>query len=472
MTDLSAERQSAADIAVRSTTPVGRGLLCLLVAAGLLRLTVASQRGGIPPEIVDAQDYDRLAATLLETGQYAAPTGELSSLRPPLYPAVVSGIYAAFGNHSYLAVSLFQSIVSLATVYLTFLVGTNLFDERVGLASAAVVAVYPTLLAFNCLLLSEVLFTFFFTGAVLASLVLLDRPSWLASLGFGICLGLGALTRSTLWLCALPVACYVALFANYEMQRRLKLTGLALTIFAAILAPWAYRNTTLHNTFTLIDVMAGRNVMMGNYEFTPLERSWATVTDVQGGQAWHRVLAAKTPGSAELTQGQIDKRAMAYGITYFFSHPLQSAQRCAVRFFNFWQLERTIVAGMRQGVFGECSTRQLLLAAGLFCGAYAVVALSALAGAIIAPPRLTAHLLLLLWVAIPCVIHTVAFAHSRYHLPLVPLLAVYAAGAWRELAARPSLWLTRRGALAAAAALVLIAAWVRELVFVDLHWLS
>jgi hypothetical protein len=64
-------------------------------------------------------------------------------------------------------------------------------------------------------------------------------------------------------------------------------------------------------------------------------------------------------------------------------------------------------------------------------------------------------------------LHTIVFGHSRYHLPLVPVLALYIA----RLAGSgtPREWLAWRPALygAAALALVIVAGWVRQIAIVD-----
>jgi hypothetical protein len=64
-------------------------------------------------------------------------------------------------------------------------------------------------------------------------------------------------------------------------------------------------------------------------------------------------------------------------------------------------------------------------------------------------------------------VHTIVFGHSRYHLPLMPILALYAAAlsvsmSWRvRPLPRPML------AGAAASVFVLSLIWVRQVAFVD-----
>ena len=149
--------------------PSVRLIAIVYVAAVLVRLVLALTFGNHSPHIVDAQDYDGLATRLLETGQYVSESGDLISLRPPLYPALVAVIYKLFGVHNYVAVSLVQAIISMFTMLATHRLGSRLGGAWVGLLAAGIVGFYPSLLAFNCLVLSETLFTFLFTMAVLAT---------------------------------------------------------------------------------------------------------------------------------------------------------------------------------------------------------------------------------------------------------------------------------------------------------------
>ena len=90
-----------------------------------------------PVVIDDAQDYNGLAVRLAATGQYVSASGEAVSLRPPLYPAVVAGIYKLFGSENYAAVRAFQALLSLGTVLLVYQLGREVYSQRVGTIAAA-----------------------------------------------------------------------------------------------------------------------------------------------------------------------------------------------------------------------------------------------------------------------------------------------------------------------------------------------
>jgi len=438
----------------------------LLLLAGLvLRLVLLWRCDGMALGISDERDYDRLATSIVQRGEFGFE-GQLTSIRPPLYPALVAAIYALSGVQNYQAVRLVQSFLALATTAVIYLLARRMFDRRVALVAAQIVCFYPSLIGAGNLVLTETLFTLLVCSFLLAAERYFSTQSRTAVLAAGILLGLAALTRSALWLFP-PVAAVFVIVAGPErtISRRM-FSAVALCLaFAVTLAPWTIRNTLLQRTFTTVDVMGGRNVMMGNYEYTPWHRPWAAI-EIEGDQAWHRVLSRAHGGLAGQTQGQIDKLAMRYALDYMLAHPGQTAARSAAKFFHFWQLERELVAGARRGLWGDFPLPLVLAIAAVILAAYCSVMVLGLFGFAASPPEnRTMHWFLLLLLAFVTALHSVAFGHSRYHLPLMPIVIVYAAAALLNRQAILANWRTWPFALAACASLVLAGSWIWDLAF-------
>jgi 4-amino-4-deoxy-L-arabinose transferase-like glycosyltransferase len=380
---------------------------------------------------------------------------------------MVAGIYGVFGSGNLVAVRLVQAIVSLLTTVVIYRLGTVAFSHRVGLGAAAGVCFYPSFLGYNNLLLSEVLFTFLVPATTLACVESLQRRSFSLLLTAGVLLGLAALTRSVMFLFA-PVLAAVVFCAWHDGGfRRWYAAAIPVLAMAVVIAPWSYRNTVLHRTFVVIDVMGGRNAMMGNYDYTPLERSWATIGIAQGEGEWYRVLARESADFAQQTQGQRDKLALRHAVRFVLDHPVLTLQRDVVKFFNFWQLERSLIAGAKQGFFGDLSRGTLIVASVAICGSYAAAILLGIFGLfLVRPTSRGIHWLLVAQIAFPCLIHTLIFAHERYHLPVMPFVLLYAAAA---VSRSRQIWQVRGLSfwLAAGSCMVLVLAWARELVFVD-----
>lgn len=438
--------------------------LSLILVVGLLvRLVLVWRFDGLELKVWDEGDYDKLAVSLVERGEFAFEPGHPISLRPPLYPALVAAVYSVAGLHNYQAVRLVQAILGLGTTVVVYLLGRNVYGPRAGKVAASLFCFYPSLLGAGNLVLTETLFTLLtclFVLTIQRYLSSSDR-GWLAAAG--VTLGLAALTRSVLWLFP-PVAVIYLLALGRERTWIGRLSSAAVLVisFGVTLAPWTVRNTVLQGTFTTVDVMGGRNFMMGNYEFTVEDRPWATI-EVQGENAWYNVLAKKNGPLAGKTQGQIDKLAMRYALDYILAHPAQSIRRGIAKFFDFWQLERELIAGAQRGLWGRFSKPEIIGLAAIILGVYATTMIAGILGAWMRPPETRMHVFLLLFIAFVTGLHVLAFGHSRYHLPLMPLVVLYAAGGFEHWRTIFSKWASWRFFAGVATVLVLVASWGLEI---------
>jgi hypothetical protein len=261
------------------------------------------------------------------------------------------------------------------------------------------------------------------------------------------------------WLTPPLLAGFLLLTWRGSLARRLVAAVVLVLSFSATIAPWTVRNTRLERTLVTIDTMGGRNFMMGNYRHTPMYRSWDAIA-LQGEKAWdHEVVTTSTPEQRD-TQGKIDKLALRRGLQFVRESPALTLKRDAIKFFDFWGLERELVAGASLGYFGALPRFVVVALAVVIIGAYIAAMLFGILGAVLAPPddrRL--HWYFLLVIAFICGMHTLVFGHSRYHLPLIPLVLLYAGAA----AANAGMIWQQRGAwrfwAALALFLVLVGGW-------------
>ncbi len=443
-------------------------VVLILLAGMCFRLGVWLWHQGQPIHIHDEGDYNTLALSLVQRGEFAFFPGIPATLRPPLYPALVAAVYALTGPENFQAVRLVQVVLSLGTAVLLYFLGCRVYSHRTGLWLCGFYCFYPSLVEYNQLLLTEVLFTFLLCAAIYTLVVAFQQESirylWLV----GVLLGLGALTRSVLWL--FPPFAALLILVGLKTNLKVRLLGVAslCLAFAVIIAPWAIRNTLLEKTFIPIDTMGGRNFMMGNYRFTPLYRSWDAIS-LSGPQYWYGELLTTHPEAAAATQGQRDKLALQHGLQFVRENPGLTLKRDLVKFLDFWGLERELVAGAMRGYFGPLPKPILILLALLIVGSYAGAMILGIFGIVLVPPmdrRL--HALLLLVIGFVCLLHVVVFAHSRYHLPIMPLVLLYAAQGWLHVR---DIWRQRRHWsfwLAGVLTVALVLGWIYQSVVVDL----
>lgn len=441
--------------------------LMWILAGGLaIRVIFLVNTANAELKIVDEQHYFQLASSLFSGLGFGWGADRLTSIRPPLYPGFLALVWTIVGEKSLFVIRGIQVLLSLLNVILLYQLGQRIFSKRIALVAAAIFCFYPSIVAFNFLLLTEVLFTTLLTTFLLCAVVLIQTNKGEMALGAGLTLGLAALTRSVVWPFPL-ILCPLAFFAlSGTKANRLKLSAIFLLGFLLVVAPWAVRNTNLQGVLTVVNTMGGITLMMGNYEHTPLDRAWDPRT-LHGDQSIFIKMAKEFPESVDWTEGQKENWAKREAVTYMLDHPGVTLHRSVIKFSNFWGLERTILAGFRPGVYHPPPWFAMLMTF-LIPMAYICVMILACFGLFRGlPEERRAHWLFVILILGVSGLHSVVFGHSRYHLPLMPLFILYAASA---LVSRP--WnRVREGVVNFAgpvlACLALFIVWGREVLIVE-----
>ena len=185
--------------------------------------------------------------------------------RPPVYPLFL--VLTMVGGKNYVVIVLLQSIIGAGTALCAFLIGRELFDQRIGLLAAAGVAFYPYFVMHDTALQETGMFTFLTALAVL--LLLKSRTSiskvvWFAA---GLFLGLAVLTRVTLALFVPFAVLWIPLFTGGTRRKRLGKTAIVAAAFTLVVMPWLVRNYFVLGNPTL-STLTGLNLWAGNNEYT------------------------------------------------------------------------------------------------------------------------------------------------------------------------------------------------------------
>jgi len=444
-----------------------RQVLVVALLVGLaVRGAILSQTTHLGTPIMDEQQYSQIARNIDAGNGFAWGPGAPTSIRPPLYPAMLAGAWKALGSENLQAIRALQILMSLATAALVYLIGLRAFGAATATWAAAAVWLYPSFIFYDFLILTETLFTLWLAAFVLATIRLVQSPKALFAVACGASLGLAALTRSVLWPLPLLLCPGLLFMMRVPVARRLALAALVLVAYAAVVGPWAVRNTRLQHVTEIVDTMSGMNLRMGNYEYTPDDRMWDAVA-LGGEKSWVYGIDKDFPGEP-ITEGQKDKWAQRKAIEYMRAHPAVTVRRSLIKFADFWGLEREFVAGVQKGLYAPPTWFEVVAGAAIVA-AYALIVLAGAAGIWLARPLdWRIHAVLLVPVVLIMGGHTIVFGHSRYHLPLMPIFALYGAALWvkRGRALRVSAQPLRLAALASVA--VLLAIWVRQVVVTDL----
>jgi len=225
----------------------------VLAVIARLAFSLGISRGllHIQPELESTDNYHLIARSLFEGHGYRfSADGSPATQRAPAYPAFLLAIFSIAGV-DYVWVQVAQALLGALGCWLLFLLGRWVLSNELGLAAAALYAIYPNSIEYSARLYSEnVYFPIF-----LAFSYLLCRASFEGStrrgLAAGAAWGASLLTRGTLLALpfALPIGIALSRTHRSPRFRWLRWAMPALLAGVLVVAPWAARNYALTGAF-------------------------------------------------------------------------------------------------------------------------------------------------------------------------------------------------------------------------------
>ncbi len=290
----------ASGLAARNGGRLGLALLVAILLLGL-GLRVGYAWDGREP-VYDAAAYAAIAANLERGEGFTVGAGatQPSSNYSPGLPLLVAGVYGVAGGEDERLARVLLAILASLAVPFTYLIGRRLGtdlagsgdpprpravmgDRRgvaVGLIGAAAIAVYPALLEYGGMPMSEPLAATLLSGAVLALFWARDRAEAWPWLVPGLALGALALVRPEYLAVGVLLAIVVFTSGVWSPSVRRKPTdgdhprgwrgwfgaaALVLAGMAVVVAPWTVRNLVALDRAVPISTGGGQVLFAGTY---------------------------------------------------------------------------------------------------------------------------------------------------------------------------------------------------------------
>lgn len=357
--------------------------------------------------------------------EYDPSLGVATSFRAPLYPAFLAIVYFFNGIDfsRFFAARLAQAIFLGAPLApLTYLVAQRLFTfnfpapikiesgkliERTARLSAWVIAAYPLLLVYPLGLGTENPFFVLLLASFLFLLSSIERPSTSHFLLSGIFLALTALTRSVIL--AFALAAFCLLF--YLRGKRAIASILA---FVLVVAPWTIRNSLLHGELTGIETSMGYNLYLGYHP--------------EGNGSFF--FGPSLDLLPILDDAERDKIGTEKAIEFIKAQPERFVPLAINRLGFFFGLEkRVLMYFYGNDLLGFIPLPLLLTISAILLLPFVIISISAALGLSLLRwnPQTCLLALLLICYAIP---HVFILAEDRFHLALMPYVAILAAWFW------------------------------------------
>ncbi len=245
---------------------------------------VASQ-GGFPQLVQGC--YDQVYLDELKARRFP-PELSIAGIcyefhQPPLYYSLASPIFT-LSQGSLPALRLFSVLLGAGVVALAFWIGQTIFPNRaeISLGTMALVAFVPMHLAIVASANNDALAELILAGLLLLltrRLVAATPPSSRADLLLGFLLGLGLITKTTVYI-AIPLTAVTLWWAapqrNWAGLGRPVLLVFGLALLLAL--PWYLRNAALYGQFDLLGLRRHDEVVVGQLRTADFlaEVGWST----------------------------------------------------------------------------------------------------------------------------------------------------------------------------------------------------
>jgi 4-amino-4-deoxy-L-arabinose transferase-like glycosyltransferase len=334
--------------------------------------------------------------------------------------------------------------------------------EHTARIAALIVALYPILVLYPLALATENLFFVLALGVILLllrgaqgnrtgggtepSLGVWEKPGVRWFILAGAVLGLGILTRSVLSL-FLPFG----MFWIWKFARSGRGAVFFAVAAAVVVFPWALRNTILARRPAFVEISLGYNLYMGYHPQSSGTFQYGISTDLL---TIFNDMDRDTIGTQK-------------ALTFIRNDPGRIPQLILNKSGYFFGLERRAIQYFySSNFFGYLSPPILLVLAMVILLPFVFLVPAAAFGAV-AAPRSDVKVLITLFIIAYITPHLLILAEERFHMTLIPFLAVLAASAIvrrREIFASlraPLGW--RRWVLPALVTILLLANWGYEL---------
>jgi 4-amino-4-deoxy-L-arabinose transferase-like glycosyltransferase len=352
----------------------------------------------------------------------------------PLYAYFLALVYVLFGP-SFLAAKLVQCAIGSLTCVLVWRLAREVFDRRVAMLAGAMAAVYSMLIFYEGTLLVLNLQIPLLLLVLLATLRALEFPTAGRWLLVGALVGLAALARANALLFAPAMLVWLlwSLRGRVSLARRLALAA-ALTAGTGLLVlPATARNYAVGGDLTLITSSGGSNFFVGNnpdangaYRI-PLRFQRTLVDDQRGHAAAYHAYAERSLGR-ELLPSEGSAFWVREGLAFIRERPgdwLRLEVRKLILFLNaveIWNNRSFEVS------------RQFSWVLRLPLLRFGVMLPLALLGIALSAPHWRRLFPLYAMIAVYLATALMFFVVSRYRMPAVPILIVFAAfGVWHCL---------------------------------------
>jgi Dolichyl-phosphate-mannose-protein mannosyltransferase len=387
-------------------------VLLIVLAFAVPRLALLVTASGMP--LSDAKWYFDRAISIAHGDGYAYD-GTPTAFWPIGYPGFLAILFSVFPNSP--STGIFANfLLSATTIACSFGIYRQVgISTALALLGVLVLTLFPNLIFYQNLLMSEILMTTLLSLSLLGLIASTRSYQYLLT---GLCFGLTTLVKSQVVF--LPVL--ILIYDLFKSARRgavaYNYSVLAIGMLIVVL-PWTMRNYLVFERFILVQSNGGYNLLMGNNE----KNRWGGSTG-SGSE-----FAAMFPGVIEKNQPFSDEmgmsdRASSTALGFIAANPVAVIKRVPYKLYRFFRHDPQGIGALLRS--NAAAGKNLSWLSSIFPLSFWYhttimgAAILSLFVFISGPLQTRAHFVLLSTIFYFALIAAVFFGEGRFHIPLLP----------------------------------------------------
>ncbi|MCL6459330.1 MAG: glycosyltransferase family 39 protein [Gorillibacterium sp.] len=249
-----------------------RMLSLVLAVTLILKIVLVLYSGPSFDYQSDDREYLRSAQILLEQGTltYNDPTRPTAFITPA-YPGFLAMLIKLTGSipTAAQAARILQAVMITAALWLLYGIGVRLFDGRTALFAVVLCSLYPPLWLISNFIFTESLFILVLFVLITVALRAEEHPTLLMAVLFGLVWAAAVYVRPTIALWPGIVLLMLAARKRVSLARLARCGLTAALVFVLCLAPWWARNYQVSGgDFIPLTRSSGNPLLLGTYPWT------------------------------------------------------------------------------------------------------------------------------------------------------------------------------------------------------------
>ncbi len=381
-------------------------VFALIVRLAVIAGTIGFSTPAVSEPASDSRVHMALVHSLLDGHgfrYYGAPT----AMTPPLYIFFLAGLYGLFGHPG--MVRVVQTTIGAMSCVLLYATGRRMFDPATGLVAAALLSLSPLAAYIAGLHLTENLFLPLLLLILLLSTYVMERPTLITAAGLGTLIGLAGLTRAA-FIAFLPfILVWTISLWGIRNPLSYRIFGLAALTASLVLTPWTIRNYLALGAVVPVVGTAGAAFWEGNNphaeggSLLPTRETWSV-----GDPPDYGLYGWRSLGVAASNQ-----RFVQIALAWIREHPQEYLGLLAKKLVRLYEFTRA----------GDTRNLQVPPIVMLF---HLLFLVSAAAGILLTIRQWRRFSLLLSLIIFTNVLAMLFVGGTRYTIPMIPSLALFA----------------------------------------------